>query len=198
MKNIHLFAGISSLLLLGACGGGGSDSTTPPPPPPPPPPSYATALAYQDPAGTGFRLVRSAASTDTRLVLELLGPSGTQGKGVAFFLSADTTKVNWVHPSGITGSHVAAGTVFPVGSAPRLSADKVTGNQLQVGLFQKGGSATTLGSAPILSLALDLKGATIAKGPVNFASQSGKQAVLLAADGSLTPISLSVGTLSAQ
>jgi len=106
--------------------------------------------------------------------------------------------VNWVHPSGATGSHVAPGTVFPLGNAPKLSVDKVTGNQLQVGLFQKGGSATTLGGTPILSLALDLKGTTIAKGAVNLASQSGKQAVLLAADGSLTPISISVGTLSAQ
>jgi len=131
-------------------------------------------------------------------VLELMGPSGTQGKGVAFFLTADTTKVNWVHPTGATGSHVAAGTVFPLGNAPKLSVDKVTGNQLQVGLFQKGGTATTLGSAPILSLALDLKSATIAKGTVSLASQSGKQAVLLAADGTLSPITISIGSLNAQ
>jgi len=178
-------SGLSALTLLTACGGsGGSTATT------------AGALSYQDPAGTGFRLVRNTASTDKHLVLDLLGPSGTQGKGIAFFLQADDAKVSWVHPAGVGSGHVAGGIVFPLGTAPQFAADKVQSGMLQVGCFQKGGTAATLGSAAILSVALDLKD-NVAKGAVSLAPGA-KQAVLLAQDGSLTPISLSMGTLNAQ
>jgi len=182
----HLFiSGLCGLALLTACGGSGGSTT-----------ATAGALSYQDPAGTGFRLVRNAASTDRHLVLDLVGPSGTQGKGVAFFLQADDAKVSWVHPTGAGSGHVASGSVFPLGTAPQLAADKVQSGRLQVGCFQKGGTAATLGSASILSVALNLHD-NVAKGAVSLAPGA-KQAVLLAADGSLTPISLSVGTLSAQ
>jgi len=193
MKTITTLFYAASILTLTACGGGGGGT-----PPPPPPTTYATALAYQNPAGSGYRLVQNAgASTATHLVLDLVGPSGTQGKGVAIFLSADGAKVSWVHPSGASG-HLLAGGVFPLGTAPQLLKDKVEGGLLQAGVFQKGGSATTLGAAPLLSLALDLKGSTVAQGAVSLAPQSGKQAVLLAADDSLTPITINVGTLNAQ
>ena len=181
------------LLSLVACGGGnnitvGGDPQTP----------SATSLAYQDPAPTGFRLVRSAASSGAHLVLDLKGPAGTQGKGVAFFLKADAAKVTWVHPTGVAGTCVAPGSVFPLGTAPQLLKDRVASGSLQLGLFQKGGTATTLADAPILSLALDLSSASVATGAVSLGLESGKQAVLLGADGSLSPISISVGSLSAQ
>jgi hypothetical protein len=198
MKKTLSFFGILSLALLSACGGGGggstaSSGTTPPPPP-------ASALSYQDPAATGFRFVKNtSASTGTHLVLDLIGPSGTPAKGVAFFMMADTSKVTWVHPtpSDTSGSHIAAGTVFPLGSGAKLLADKVNGNQLQVGIFQKGGSATTIGTTPILSLALNLN-SSAAKGTVSFGPASGKQAKQMNADGTLSDITINVGTLSAQ
>ena len=181
------------LASLAACGGGGDITVGGDPKAPP-----ATALAYQDPAATGFRLVRSATSSGTHLVLDLKGPAGTQGKGVAFFLKADAAKVTWVHPTGAAGTCVAPGTVFPLGTAPQLFKDKVASGSLQVGLFQKGGTATTLADAPILSLALDLSSSAVPAGAVSLGLESGKQAVLLGADGSLSPITIAVGSLSAQ
>jgi hypothetical protein len=187
------FLSVLALTLLCGCGGSGSGDAGPAQP------SAATGLAYQDPAATGFRLVKNAgASTATRLVLDLVGPSGTQTKGVAFFLTADATKVTWVNPTGAAGTVVAPGAVLPLGSAPQLAADRVAGGQLQVGLFQKAGAATTLGDAPLLSLALELNGTGVAKGPVDLAPSSGKAAVLLNPDDSLGPLAVGVGSLSAQ
>ena len=191
MKSSSIIFSVLSLALLSACGGGGDKPVDPA--------SYATTLSYQNPDSTGFRLVKNAtASTATRLVLDLVGPSGTQAKGVAFFLVTDGAKAAWVHPTGAAGSCVAPGSVFPLGTAPQLKADKVEGAQVQVGLFQKGGSATTLTDAPLLSLGLNLKGATVAKGAVSLGLASGKQAVVLNADGTLSSITVSVGALSAQ
>jgi len=193
MKTITIFPGVFLLNILFACGGGGGGSGNSSPGPASP----ASTLSYQNPGPTGFRLVKNATSSNTHLVLDLIGPTGTQAKGVAFFLAADDTKVNWGHPSGVSGTYITPGDVFPLGNTPQLLKDKVEGGQLQVGLFQKGGTATTLGDAPILSLALDLKGAAVT-GAVRFGPQSGKQAVLLNADGTLSDITLSVGVLSAQ
>lgn len=202
MKMARAFVGVFSLVLLGACGGGGgstSPSVTPAPAPAPSPaPLSATTLSYQDPEASGFRLVRNAsASTGSHLVLDLIGPAGTQAKGLAFFLAVDGSKASWAHPSGTPGSCMAPGTVFPLGAAPRLVADRVDGDQLQVGLFQKGGSATTLGAEPILSLALDLKGSPAA-GAVSLGPASERPSILLNADGTQSPITLHVGSLSAQ
>jgi hypothetical protein len=194
MKTIATFFISFALILLSACGGGGSttSSTTPQP-------TYASELSYQNPDAAGFRFItNTAASSKKHLVLDLVGPSGTQTKGLAFFLSADTSKVTWTHPAGTSGTYISPGNVFPLGTSPQLLKHKVTGNQLQVGIFQKSGDATTLDDAAILSIALDLKGAAVSKGNVLFAPQSGKQALLLQADGTLTPITLSVGSLSAK
>jgi hypothetical protein len=182
------------LVLLAACsgGGGGNVSNTAQP-------AFASALSYQNPGATGFRLVKNTSnSSNTYLELDLIGPSGTQAKGVAFFLEADNAMVTWVHPTGASTTFTVPGNVFPTGSSPQMLMDKVVGSQLQVGIFQKGGSATMLGDAPILSLALELKGTAVPKGTVGFGSPSGKQAVLLNTDASLSNITLNVGTLSAQ
>jgi len=194
MNKVTISACMASLLLLAACGGGGGETSGSGPDTS----NYAKALVYQDPAATGFRLVRDSSSSDTHLVLKLLGPSGTLCKGVAFFVSTDASKVNWVHPTGAAGSHVSPGSVIALGTSPQFLTDKATGGVLQVALFQKGGSAATLGTAPLLSLALDLKGTTLPKGSVSLSLTSGKQAVMLAADGTLQPIAISLGSLDAQ
>jgi len=186
---LKLLSGMSLVLAL-ACGGGGSEKNTPEPPPP------ASALAYQNPTTSGFRLVKNASSNDTRLVLDLLGPSGTSARGVALFVSVDGAKAAWVHPTGAPGNCVAPGNVFPLGASPQMLASKVQGGVLQVGIFQKGGTAKVLGSAPILSLALDFKGAP--KGPISLSTTGAKQATVLNADGTLSPITVDVGALSAQ
>jgi hypothetical protein len=185
---------VLSLSILGGCGGGGSSSSQSTQP------TTATSLSYQNPtATTGFSLVQDiAASTSTHLVLDLIGPSGTQTLGIALFLSVDTTKAVWSFPTAGAGAYVAPGSVIPLGSSPRMLASKVQNGALQVGLFQKGGAATTLGTAPILSVALDLNGSAVPKGTVELSPQSGKASVSVNANGTQSPITINVGTLTAQ
>jgi hypothetical protein len=71
---------------------------------------------------------------------------------------------------------------------------------LQVGIFQTGAAATPLGSAPIVSVALDFKvGNWMFPGtPVNLASTNGKTSMYLDGQKTEQPITLGIGTLTAQ
>ena len=143
----HALIGLTLLATMLACGGGGgggggssSGSSTPTL-------AFATTATATD---NDYRFVKNASSTDTTLMLDLLGPTGQSAKGVAVFLTADTDKVDWVNPT--------VGSQFPLGGAPYLFAYKVSTSNLQIGIFQKGGAATTYdGTAPILTLGLKLK-----------------------------------------
>ena len=185
------------LAILVGCGGGSSGSSQSTQPTTT---ATTTSLSYQNPSSTtGFSLVQdTAASTSTHLVLDLVGPSGTQTLGVAIFLEVDTTKAVWSFPTTAAGAYVAPGSVILLGSSPQMLASKVQNGALQVGLFQKGGTATTLGTAPILSVALDLNGSSVPKGTVELATQSGKTSVSVNADGTQSNITLNVGILTAQ
>jgi hypothetical protein len=68
--------------LLSACGGKSS---------PAPAPTVSSALAYTNPWGGGWRLVKDPSSTPTRVVLNLVGPTGAMGRGVGFNLRSDGT-----------------------------------------------------------------------------------------------------------
>ena len=146
MKYAASFLSVLSLTVLVGCGGGGSSSGSAA--------NATTSLTYQNPTTTDFRLVQNVTSTPTHLILDLVGPSGTQTKGVALFLSVDTTKAVWSFPTAAAGAYVAPGSVIPLGTAPQMLASKVQSGILQVGIFQKGGTATTLGTTPILSVAM--------------------------------------------
>jgi hypothetical protein len=145
-----LISGLLLSLAL-ACGGGSTTSPTAPPERP------ATGLAYTNPTGAGWRLVKDPSSTPTRLVLNLVGPTGLLTRGVGFNLQAPATvrfgkfvttdRVTTDLPIQDTGVYSLLnhdprdlGNV-PIPNdplEPRLLAGGVKkGNLLTVGIFQK-------------------------------------------------------------
>jgi hypothetical protein len=126
------------LALASACGGGSKDT-------PPAPPPQATGLGYVDPAGTGWRLVKDSSSTPTRVVLNLVGPSGLMSRGAGFNLQAPAAVRFGGFP--VTGLPIQSGGVYqlkkvvqPTGDPlePELMGGGVKpGNLLTVAIFQK-------------------------------------------------------------
>lgn len=182
-----------SLLACGGGGGGGGGSS-----------DSSTTLSFSTTATTSeYRFAENTSlSSDSRLVLDLYGPTGTTARGVALFLTTDASKATWVNPStgSTSGSLITVGSQFTLGSTPKLLADAASGAALQVGVFQKGGAAATYsGSTPILSVALaPVSGA--ASGSVTFGATSGRQSITLsgASPGGVTNITLNYGTVSVQ
>lgn len=175
------------LLTLAACGGGGGSDT----------PKTAGSLIYTDPATGDYQLKKNTSlSTATKLVLDLVGNNAGNGAGVAFHLTADTTKVAWAKVADSDAEYVRNGTVFTLGSAPQALKGKVGGNILQVVVSEKG----TAGSQPLngvlASVALTLK-AGIAPGAVTLDVVSGK-AQALSSTGAIADITIAKGTLAAQ
>jgi hypothetical protein len=197
MTSMNKFLSAVSFLALAAllaCGGGGGGT-----PPPPPPPATATSLAYTDPAtGTYLLKKNTALSTATHLVLDLTGPAATTGTGVTATFSADTTKVTWVNVASTDAANtfVQNGAAFNLGTGVQILKGKVTGDVLQAAAAQKGTASPVSLNAPLLRVALDLK-ASQPTGAVTFSADSTKCQVL-GGTGAITPITVSVGTLTAQ
>jgi len=159
-----------SSLLLGiamACGGGSGGSRSAAPAAP------ATSLAYTDPSGTGWRLVKDATSTPTRIVLNLVGPSGLMTRGAGFNLVAAAgvhfgtfPSANPVPDLGVTDFPIRDTGVYELKNTtatgdplePVLLAGGVkAGNLLTVGIFQKDRRATAKDSGvPLCQIALEL------------------------------------------
>lgn len=182
-------------LLLGGllgCGGGSGSGPTPAPPVPP----SASRLAYADPAGSGWRFVKfgGAGTTADPLLLELRGPATNRVKGVAFYLELPTgSTATWATLG--TNTCIAPAPNFDLGAEPRFLKDRLNGNELQVGLFQKSGDADP--SQGVVRVGLSLKpNATV--GELSLLQNAAKAAVLNG-DGSVTtPVAIQVGTLRAE
>ncbi len=158
MRKLGLFIPGLLLSLVLACGGANPHASAPAAP--------AKGLAYTDPTGTGWRLVKDPASTPTRLLLNLVGPTGLKTRGAGFNLKA---------PAGVQFGNFTE-TSFPIkdlgiydlwnsnpypydGSVavgsdplePRLLAGGLkAGNVLTVGDFQKDRRATAKDSGRAL------------------------------------------------
>ncbi len=153
---------------LAACGGG--DRTDAHPPTQGSSMSAApTHLAYTDPTSSGWRLVKDASSTDTRLVLNLVGPAGTQTRGVGFNLKrgmglAFATFPNgaWAHDTGVyqlKGTNANFESFAGTDADPVLfvSAPLKSGDVLSTGIFQKDRTNGAKDSAaPLVQVAVTL------------------------------------------
>ena len=201
-----------------ACGGG-SGSRTPAQVP-------AQRLVYTDPTGSGWRLVQDAASTRTRLLLDLVGPSGTLSRGAGFNLQASSgvhfgTFASSGDPIHDTGVDALLSKYPPYDLEPKLLAGGVKpGNILTVGIFQKDRrmSAKDSGTAlcqialeldPAVSVAsgsnltLSVLKARIIPGDIGGSSAFPKWAsdaeyYDAQSKAHAVPISISVGTLAAE
>lgn len=184
-----------SLLLAGlmACGGGGGGSTPAP---------TATALAYADPASGTYQLKKNTAlSSGTHLVLDLVGPATGTASGVTLTLNADTAKVTWVDvpTGGTTATLVQNGTQFSLGSGTPILKGKASGTALQATVAQKAPTAPASQNGALLRVALDLKTTlSLAQGTAISLSADGTKSQVLDGSGAISPITVSVGTLTAQ
>ena len=165
--NSKLILSFALTATLAACGG--DDNSTPPAPPPPPPAVAPTHLSYTDPTSTGWRLVKDASSTDTKIVLDLVGPSGTQTRGVGFNLKKGMGLAFGKFPSGAyaldTGVFQLKGTNTNFESYAGTAADPMlfvsaplkSGDVLSTGIFQKDRTNVPKDSAaPLVQIAVTL------------------------------------------
>jgi hypothetical protein len=210
----------AALLLLSviACGKGAeapAQTTTPPP-------ALATALEYQDPSGSGWRLVRDSASTPSKLLLNLVGPAGLKTRGAGFNLRAPAA-VHFIYfdetrfPLRDLGVYELR-NIQPVGDPdpldPVLLAGAVQkGNKLTVAMFQKDRRAGAKESGvPLFQIGLQLDPAAQAHAGDELAlavvkSQfmaedigafSGSPTVEMVEKGHLQNMTVAVGSLHAR
>jgi hypothetical protein len=115
-------------------------------------------------------------------------------KGAAFFLDLGTApKVAWVALGQNT--FAAPASTLDLGADPKLFRDRLTNNELQVGIFQKTGDADP--SQGLVRVALRLiEGQSLGIVPL---TQDPAKAAMLSGDGTaLTPQAILLGTLQAE
>lgn len=190
MSSSKLLFLASSLILALACGGGGGGGSSTP--------TKAKSLVYTNPTAVGFQLVQNTTlSTPTHLVLDVVDSTGRTAQGFAFTLTVDGTRAAFgpVTPAG--SDYVKEGTVFNLGTGTKALVGKATVNNttLQVGAFQKGGTAaaTLSASAPMMSVAVDLK-PSVAKGAVTLTATQ----AFSSSGAATSPVTLNLGTLTAK
>jgi hypothetical protein len=163
-----LLSGLALAISL-ACGGGShtpAASATQPAPP-------AQGLVYTDPTGSGWRLVKDSTSTGTRLLLNLLGPTGVKTRGVGFNLQAPSTVKFGTFSNGLPISDPGVYQLLSLGSTDPTEPVALTGgvkkgNLLSVGIFQKDrDQAAQESGVALCQIAIEFDPATnLAKGSV--------------------------------
>lgn len=146
------------LTLAMACGGGSSSSA----PASTVAPTPAKGLAYTDPTGTGWRLVKDPASTPNKVVLNLVGPTGALTRGVGFNLSAPSTVKFATFSNALPINDLGIYQLHRVGSTDpseplAITGGVMPGNILSVGIFQKDRDQGAKDSgSPLCQIALTL------------------------------------------
>lgn len=184
--------GLASLLSCGGGSGGGSATT------PPPNKTIADTLAYTDPSTGNYKLVRDSSSTSSKLVLNVTGPSGATGHGLALILNIGGTSASW---ATVAGSAYVQNGPFNLGSGPQMQVGKTGANsQLQIALFQKQNSATAVAlNQNLAKISLTLGNNVPINTPITVSLSKG---TVLLADGSLVDLTGSgqfgIGSLTAN
>ena len=168
--NTKLLTTLALLASLAACGGGNeTPAASPPATPAAPTVAAPTSLSYTDPTSSGWRLVKDSSSTPTRLVLDLVGPAGTQTRGVGFNLKrgmglafATFTNGGYAFDTGVfqlKGTNANFESYAGTAADPVLfvSAPLKSGDVLSTGIFQKDRTnAPKDASAPLVQVAVTL------------------------------------------
>lgn len=139
----------------------------------------AKEVTYTDPAGTGWRLLKDASSTSTKLVLNLVGPSGTKARGAGMNLVMDAKgALAWVKFSD--GSYIKDGGVFSTGSGDaKLLLGGVKGDKLMVGAFQsKAADPARSVDKPLYGFTFELKSGTNVSAGTPVRIQVGKAQII--------------------
>lgn len=189
MKLKHAFLP-ALLCALAACGGGGGASG----------PKAATALAYTDPTTGTYQLKKNTAlSTPSHLVLEVWGPASATGSGVtvAFTLGGNAAAFSNVSSSDAAATYVANGTAFNLGGGAPILKAKLSGTTLQATVAEKGLAAPKTLDKALVRIALDLRTGATTTATATLAPDAAKCQVLNA-DGTLSPITITAGTLAAN
>lgn len=169
MTHTKLLLSLVFTATLAACGGGDSTPPATPPAPPAAPKAAPTSLSYTDPTSSGWRLVKDASSTPTRLVLDLVGPAGTQTRGVGFNLKRGAGLAfgkfdngGYAHDTGVfqlKGTNANWESFAGTDADPVLfaSAPLKSGDVLSTGIFQKDRTNVPKDStAPLVQVAVTL------------------------------------------
>lgn len=101
-------------------------------------------LSYTDPTSSSWRLVRNSASSDTHLILDLVGPSdGLRYRGVGFNLKTDGTvvfarlgKAGYIADTGVFQLKSTFDN-YPVEPVLLAGGLKENGTLLTAGIFEK-------------------------------------------------------------
>jgi hypothetical protein len=191
MDTLKLASGAALALTL-ACGGSSSSSSAAPAGAPP-----ALKLAYTDPAPGDIGVVRDAAlSTDSHLVLDIVGNSPSLGAGIVLGLSVEPSVATWAKVQPGDAEFVQNGTVFDLGSGVRILRTKLSGGNLQLAVSQKSYATAVPMTGVLARVALDLQPGTSA-GAVSFSALPiGNQ--MLSSTGAALAITPAVGGLSVQ
>ena len=112
---------------------------------------YAAQLAYTDPAGGRIRLVRNPASTNTRLVLDVVAIEELSGYGAGFNLPLDATRVKLAAEGAITaGGILSTGTGVAAVAAALPDSGPLAG-VLTSGISQKAGGAGSVATDTVIT-----------------------------------------------
>lgn len=157
-------------------------------------PVVAVALDYTNPTTGAYRLVKNdTLSTATHLVFDVTGISAPSGAGIAFTFSVDSARATWSKVAGGDVEFVANGNVLTLGT-PQPLKGKVSGASLVGVVGQKGtGSSLTLNGA-LARVALDL----VTGAPIGTVTLTSPKARILEANGAITDVTITVGTLTAN